>query len=624
MIANIVFSLPIDTSFDYLVPKELEKSITKWSRVRVPFRNTQALGYVVGFSSKSRIKELKSISSLLDKQPILDVPSFRLAEHIAANYFCSLGEAIELMLPSLLRKGRQVELVSGIKYQVSSNKTKGEVILLHDLADKRWQFLEEKIEKEINKGRGIIILSPEIHLCLAAKSLIEKKFKQEVALLHSKNTDKEELDEWLKVKNGKINIVIGTSSAIFAPLKNLGLIIIDEEETQVYKQEQSPFYNAKDIALLRAKKNKADLILVSSAPSLESYYLAERAKFRLIRLEPEKKPEICVQIVDIYEERYRQKKRDIILSNILENNINKALVENKKVMLFLNRVGFATYARCASCGFMLKCSHCSKNLVFVYSAKQLICRSCNFKMLPPEVCPQCNLSYIRYSGLGTEKLESEMHRLFPSAKILRYDRLEDNADFKRQPFDILITTQVILKDLPEVKDIGLLGVISLDMSLSRPDFRAAEKAFGILSRLVSLVRGTVVIQTSLTNHYLIMPLIHNDYVLFYKEELKQRKELLFPPFSALVLVTLRGRIQEKAESAAQSLFNYLKEKNKNNKNGILVSNPNANVPLKLRNNFRYNILLKSQSKKTLINFINKYLRVFKKSGIIITVDIDPL
>ncbi|MDP1853689.1 MAG: primosomal protein N' [Candidatus Omnitrophota bacterium] len=636
MIAKVVFPLPIDISLDYRVPKDLEKDIVKWSRIKAPFRNSQLLGYVTGFSKTSHIKELKSIISLLDRQPILGEDFVQLAGYVAENYFCSLGEALDLMLPKLIRQGRKLESVSlntsgqaSITYprmlrdrQVSSKKEKGEVLLLRDTVNRRWQVFEEKIKAAINEGRGIIILNPEINSCLAAKQWIEEKAKKEALLVHSSNSGKQELENWVRVKNGDINIVVGTSMAVFAPVANLGLIIIDEEDNPVYKQEQSPFYNAKDIARFRAEQSKADLILASPAPSLESYYSVEKRGFKLIEPDPKEKAGIFVQIVDLSEERYKQKRGNIILSNILERNISEAINNKKKIMLFLNRVGFSTYAKCAGCGFIIKCGRCSKNLIFAYARNELICRSCNFKSAVPEICPQCNLSYIKYLGLGTEKLESEAHRLFPSARILRYDRLKHDINLDKEQFDVLITTQIILKDLDKLKNIDLLGVVSLDSSLNRLDFRAAEKTFQVMSRLLYIVKEKAIIQTAMPEHYLIKPLMRNDYALFYKEELNQRKELRFPPFSFLLLVTLRGRLQEKVGLASEDLFNYLKDKNKDKK--LEIYNPALAFPLKLRDNFRYNILLKSRSKKTLIQFANKYVKNFKKSGIIITVDMDPL
>lgn len=622
MIAKVIFPLPIDTPFDYCIPKGIEKHISCWSRVRVPFGNRELVGYVGGFSKKSHIRSLKSIISLLDKQPLLDEVLYRLAKYVFKNYFCSLGEAINLLLPNLLRKGKKLEIAPSAECQPLRAKEKSEVFLLRSWGIRKWQFLQEKIKETINREEGIIILEPELHLCLQAKQMIEEEFKKEAVLLHSKNTDKEELELWLKVKTGKAKIVVGTSFAVFAPVRNLGLIIIDEEDSPVYKQEQSPFYNAKDIALFRARESGADLILASSVPSLDSYYLAKKAKFRLIKLLPEEKPNPSVQVVDITEERHRQKKRNIILSNILENNINQAVTNKKKVMLFLNRVGFATYAKCANCGFVIKCSRCSKNLVFIYGVDKLICQTCNFKLPVPKICPECSQSYIRYSGLGTEKLESECSRLFPFNKVLRYDRLDSKVDLDKAPFDILIATQIVLKDLPKLKNIDLVGIISLDLSLNRVDFRAAEKTFQVVSRLISIAKEKVIIQTGLPQHYVIKPLMRNDYSLFYKEELSQRKELLFPPFSSLALISLRGRQNEKVELAAESLFEHLQ--NINRKNKIEIFNPSAAHPLKLRDNFRYNILLKSRSKKALIHFINKHLKGFKKSGIIITVDMEPL
>lgn len=625
MIAKVALPLPINTLFDYYIPDGLRKDICRGARVKVSFRNNLAVAYVTGTSSRSSIKNIKPIISLLDKKPILDDSFFAVAEYLSKNYLCSLGEALSAMLPGLLRKGREIGEMRNVECGMRNSKNKGEITLLHDLANKRWDVFKARIGQALEAKRGIIFLSPEINSTLRIKKIIENDFNSTVALLHSQNSEKQELENWLKVKNGLINIAVGTSFAVFAPVNNLGLIIIDEEDNSVYKQEQGPYYNAKDVALYRAKFESADLILASFAPSLESYYLAKKEKYKMVSFLPEEKSSLLVQVADISDEFHKQKKRNIILSNVLENNIRSVLAGNGKVMLFLNRVGFATLAICASCGFVLKCSRCSNNLVSVFADKELICRRCNFKIPLPDTCPECKLSYIRYSGFGTEKLESEIHRLFPGKKIIRYDKTTEAPDFDGQNPDILIATQIIEKDLYKLKNFDLLGVLSLDMMLDRIDFRAAEKAFQVLSRLMSVVRTKAIIQTRMPQHYIIKPIKDNDYISFYNEELAQRNDLALPPFVSLAQIHLRGRSQDAVLQAAESLFTYLnKEKLNKNAEKIEIFEPIVSIPLKLRGNFRYNILLKSKSKKRLIDFLADKLKEFRKSGIIITVDVDPL
>ncbi|PIQ89374.1 MAG: primosomal protein N' [Candidatus Omnitrophica bacterium CG11_big_fil_rev_8_21_14_0_20_42_13] len=637
MIAQVALPIPINKLFDYSIPQSLTDQILKGMRVKVPFRNLSLVGYVVEISPTSNIKELKFITSVLDKTPVLSVPFFKLAEEISANYFCSLGEAIDKMMPSLLKKGRRLEQPLEPPRKEVLPKVKEQVVLFHDISGKKWQFFKEKMAKTLSENKGVIFLAPQIDLCLVAKDLIEREFGVSVTLLHSRNKDSDELANWLKVKSGKIRVVVGTSFAVFAPLVNLGLIIIDDEDNIVYKQEQSPFFHCRDIALLRIKREKADMVLSSPAPSLESYYQAKKKKYKLAGISGDFRPSFNLQIVDTSDEYRKQKKKNIILSRAMEDNIRSSLSGGGQVMLFLNRVGFATYAACKSCGFVMKCTRCSKSLIFFYEKKEMFCGSCNFKAGLPELCPACGLDYIRYSGLGTEKLESEIYRLFPQKIILRYDRLsakyaksrQQDIGLKNKKFDILITTQVIINELHNLKDVALVGILSLDALLNRIDFRAAEKTYQLLLRLVSCARQKVVIQTNFPEHYMIRPLSANDYGAFYKKELKYRKELLFPPLAHLASINLRGRHEEKVRLAADELLGYLKreissiENNEKDKH-IELSGPAAAMPLKLRGNFRYNILVKSKSRTRMARFLNNKLRNFKKSGIIITVDIDPL
>ena len=635
MIAKVILPLPLNSAFDYSVPLEFRKNISKGMRVKVSFRNRNMIGYVLGISAKSKFKALKPIMSLLDEVPIIDNDFFKLAEYISLNCFCSLGQAVDVILPVSLRKGRKIDSFPCKRSRLASD-VKHEVILIQDLINKRWDIFKNSILNSIEQERGVIVLTPEIGSCLRIKELIKTHFKKEVVLLHSKNTAKEALGEWCRLKRGDVDIVVGTSSAIFAPVNNLGLVIIDQEDSAVYKQEQTPYYNVKDIALYRTKQNNATLFLASPSPALESYYSAKKGKYKFRILDNKKTKNPFVQIVDLSEEYYKQRKKSIVLSNILENGISKTLAEGGKVMLFLNRVGFATLPICKNCGFIIKCDRCSRQMIFLFDKKELLCRGCNSKIPVPNICPQCNLSYIKYLGLGTEKLESEVNRLFPQARIIRYDRLKNDIDLDKVSFDILITSQIILKDLYKLKGVNLLGVLSVDSSLNRIDFRSAEKVYQIISRMLLVTKDKAILQTHLPEHYIFKPLRDNDYALFYERELCLRRELFFPPFSWLALIKIRGRLQDKVVSQAEGLFQYLEGENRisvnrddssssaSNNPDVEIFNPAPDIPLKLRGNFRYNILLKASPRRKLVDFINKSLRGFKKSGVIITVDIDPL
>ncbi|MFQ5681608.1 MAG: primosomal protein N', partial [Candidatus Omnitrophota bacterium] len=490
MIAKIMLPIPVGRPFDYLVPEEMKSRIRKGMRVCVPFCRRQRMGYVVGFSSRSAVKGLRSIGALPDNVALLGRTEFAIAEYIAASYFCSLGQALELTLPLALRKGRRVDTQDCPLPEDDAAEEapgeKGSVFLLQGLSCARWRFYRDKIAAALSQGRRAIVLCPDIDACRRMQAWLEKEFKVAPSLLQGRLGPRRELEEWLRIKRGKADIVLGTCSAVFVPLRRLGLIIVEQEQEAVYKQEQSPFYDARDVAVFRGRQAGADVVLSSNVPTLESYYLARKGRYRLVAPGQEGPPDPAAQVVEMKDEYYRRGKRRVVISSILENAVRNTLREGRRVVLFLNRVGFSTYALCRGCGFIIRCQHCSNNLTYIFASRSLVCRSCNFSIRPPERCPRCNAAYIRYLGLGTEKLESEACRLFPKARVERYDRLR-RLDLSKERFDILVATQIILNDPDNLKGVGLLGLVDMDVSLNHIDFRAAEKTFQVVSRLLSAV-----------------------------------------------------------------------------------------------------------------------------------------
>ncbi|MCM8789588.1 MAG: primosomal protein N' [Candidatus Omnitrophica bacterium] len=481
-------------------------------------------------------------------------------------------------------------------------------ILLHSVDENsRWAECIKYINETINSGKSVIILFPDINSAQRIKRIIDSSTGLTSVILY-RNQPKE-LEEWLKVKTGGIRIVLGTRSCVFAPVSNLGLIIIEQEQDEAYKQDQVPHYHPREVAIMRADIERANLIFASSCPSLESMYLARKKKCHYIfLLGGKKRPE--VKVIDI--------KGSIFLSKYLQDAIASNLIAKKKTLLFYNRKGFATSAVCKACGKALRCSRCQVNLTYHYENKMLICHYCNFKISVPEICPDCNAGYIRYSGRGTEKVESELARIFPTAKIVRLDRQEpvDTAEA-----DIFIATSSIIR---KAKDIfSLVAVISADNMLNRVDFRSAEKTFQILAGLYTLTKDQMVIQTRYPRHHCFQAfLFDNDFNLFYDEELKQRRQLNFPPFRNFALVKVRGEKEEQVKNLSLHIFEYLKKKIKDKI--IQVNSVNAGFPSRLRGKYYWQVLSSSKNVNNLSNFLKINLKRFSRSGIIITVDIDPL
>jgi primosomal protein N' (replication factor Y) (superfamily II helicase) len=411
---------------------------------------------------------------------------------------------------------------------------------------------------------------------------------------------------------------MGVRCAVFAPLRNLGLIIVEEEENFVYKQDQSPHYHARDVALMRAKIDNADIILGSASPSLEVFYLAEKKKIGYIG--PEGRfglPE--VKIVDTGNYRSFTKKKRIILSKFLEDAVFSALGSKEKALLFLNRRGFATMAMCLNCGIVLKCPRCSINLVYHLKDNEgLHCRYCNFKMPAPKICPHCNSGYIKYSGAGTERIENELAALFPSAVI---KRIEGAGKIDLSAADIFVTASAAIKDA-DMK-FGVVGVLSIDNCLNYASLRSSERAFGILSALARLTDKKMIIQSALPGHHCFQALLKREPALFCEEELRQRKELRFPPYRHLILVKLRGKKQERIRDSAGYLFEKFNKCRQYNK-GVKILSLNPGSPPKLRDNFYWQILLSCGSLRRAVRFLKFNLKDFPHSGIIVTVDVDPV
>ncbi len=478
---------------------------------------------------------------------------------------------------------------------------------------KRWEVYSQEIQKALEQQKSAIVLLPDINSLPRAKDIIASKVSAPIGQFY-RNMPRE-AEEWQKINAGEVRIVLGTRSGVFAPVVNLGLVIIEEEGDPVYKQDQVPHYHAREAALMRARIEKAKLILGSASPSVESYYIAKRNKVSYsFNVQGAASPQ--VKIVDMQSFRQFRKKGTDILSKYLEDAIAAKLRQKSKILVLLNRKGFATAVSCNTCGEGLKCPRCGISLVFYFQEDSLSCRYCNFKMPAPKICPKCNAGYIKYSGLGTQKLESELCRIFPQAKISRFEKI-DNLPLPEA--DIIVSTSLITKDIRQSFD--LIAVLGIDSSLNRVDLRAAEKAYGLLVGLLQITKGMLVVQTAIPHYHVFRAIEKNDFKIFYDEELKTRKQLDFPPFRHLALVKLRGRDEEKVKKTALALWQYLS--GKNIKKGMKLNSCGPGLPPKLRDNFYWQILI-SGGAKEISTFLKNNLKEFPHSGIIVTVDIDPM
>ncbi|CAK7021434.1 primosomal protein N' [Tissierella sp.] len=503
------------------------------------------------------------------------------------------------------------------------------------------QLVEEMIKNE----KGSIILVPEISLTPQTIDRFVGRFGDLVAVLHSRLSYGERFDQWRRIKEGKVKIVVGARSAVFAPFKKLGLIIIDEEHEATYKSSQNPKYNTVEVAAKRVDIENAFLVMGSATPSLETYYNSLNGNLRLLELQERVNkyalPEVIV--VDMREELSNGNKS--IFSEELYDSICKNLKNGKQTILFLNRRGFSTFVSCRNCGYVVKCDNCDISMTYHRNMNKLRCHYCGLAINPPNICPVCKSNYIKYFGIGTEKVEELTKELFPNARTARMDMDTTTGkgshesileDMKNGKIDILIGTQMISKGL-DFENVTLVGIIAADTTLNLPDFRSPERAFQLVTQVAGRAgrgdyNGKVILQTYNPEHYSIQFSKEHDYKSFYNTEISLRQEFLYPPFLDLISLLIYGENNNKVASIAKAVYNLLVEESKWIEREILNNHIIGPYPApleKIKNNFRWQILIKSKkedinSLKTLLKRVcidNKYK--LKIDDVKFSIDIDP-
>lgn len=487
------------------------------------------------------------------------------------------------------------------------------------------------IEDVIKNNKTAILLVPEISLTPQIIKRFTSYFSN-IAVLHSGLSDGEKYDEWRKINEGKVNIVIGARSAIFAPLKNIGVIIIDEEHSQTYKQENNPRYNAIDIAKERCKYHNCPLILGSATPSLESFARAKKGVYKLLELKNRYNNNSLpkVEIIDMNKE---FKKASGYFSNTLIDQIKETLERNEQVILFLNRRGYSSFLTCSSCGYVEKCPNCDISLTYHKSSNMLRCHYCGYATKRKKLCPKCQEEFKDY-GIGTEKVEEELKSLIKDAKIIRMDvdtTTTKNAhakiinSFLEEKYNILIGTQMIAKGL-DFPNVTLVGVLNADIGLNFPDFRSSETTFSLLNQVLGRSgrgnkEGKVLIQTFNPEHYAITYTKNHDYLGFYNEEMKIRKILKYPPYYYICSIKIISKDYNLASKSSYDVVNYLKQ---NIKNEIILGPSVCNV-FKLNNNYRFQIIIKYKDVNNILEYLtNIEHHYFNKKDIKVEIDFNPL
>lgn len=491
----------------------------------------------------------------------------------------------------------------------------------------------DAVKEVVKSGKSAIILVPEISLTPQITARFKGVFKDEIAILHSSLSDGERYDEYRKIIRKEVSVVIGARSAIFAPLNNIGIIIIDEEHSESYKQENNPRYSTLDIAVERSKTHECPVILGSATPKIESYARAKKGYYQLLELPSRvnNKPLPKVSIVDMKKE---IRKGNAIFSDELRNKINDRLIKKEQVMLLLNRRGYANYLTCNNCGFVFKCPNCDITLTYHKTSGMMRCHYCGYASKKLEVCPACKEKSIKQMGVGTEKLEEKIKEEFPLAKVLRMDADATSKkgshnkiinSFNTGEYNVLVGTQMISKGL-NFPCVTLVGVINADVSLNIPNFRSSEQTFSLLDQVIGRSgradkEGEAVIQTFNPDHYSIICASNHDYKSFFNHEMYVRKKLNYPPFCFITLIKISSKDFNYGIGEAKKISNYLRQNLKNTS----VLGPSIASVLKVNNNYNFSVILKYKKEEKLYYFLNQIIKIYEGNAKIkVSLDFDPI
>jgi primosomal protein N' (replication factor Y) len=494
------------------------------------------------------------------------------------------------------------------------------------------------VEEALARNQTALILVPEIALTLWLGRLCRARLGATVAVLHSALSDVERAREWWRVRRGEARVVVGTRSAVFAPVENVGLIVVDEEQEASYKQEETPRYHGRDVAIVRAKMEGAVALLGSATPSLESFHNARSGKYKLLQLESrvENRPLAPVEIVDLRED-FRTTHKAGALSTKLSEGIATRLVQGTQSLILINRRGYSWFVICRTCGAGIQCENCSISLTYHKQRDRLECHYCGFSRRVPKTCPKCASEHVYFFGAGAEQLEEKLSEKFPAAKVARLDRdsvrtkkayQQVLGDFASGKIDILVGTQMVAKG-HDFQRVTLVGVVSADSQLSLPDFRAAERTFQILTQVAGragrgALPGEVLVETYYPEHYAIQLAARQDYLAFYEREVQFRRLLHYPPFTALASILVRDTKIENAIRWSRQLSAFLAPQEPR---GIKVLGPAAAPLARLKREYRFQFLLKAPKRAQLTRVLSELLAFNQEKEIpekAVLVDVDPL
>lgn len=640
--ADVYVGYPVEGSFTYAVPEGMDAR--EGMRVRVNFKNRQVTAFIRRIhSEKPSFTGIKEIQKLIDEEPIFDSRLVGLAEYAALNYLCTAGEVMAMALPSgqshanrykipfAEQKKKDIEL-TGEQREVYNNilGDKGRFHLIFGITGSgKTEVYIELAKSIIKQGKSVIYLVPEITLSSQIFERLYNVFGNDLIVYHSHLTANQRLHSWKRFYSGEVKIAVGTRSAVFLQCPDLGMIIMDEEHDGSYKEHSTPRYHARRVAYQRCKTENAVMVMGSATPSIESLYAAEKNVFRLHNLKGRFGNAVLPEIEVV---KVNPKNGEDMLSPRLMLYTKRAVDAGNQVIYLLNRRGFSPLVLCDDCGSVVKCPHCEISLNYHRHGKML-CHYCGYSRNPPEICPECESENMIKLGAGTQKVEDAVNEAFPGASVFRLD--QDSAGRKGAVYglvermgtgeiDILLGTQMVAKGF-DFHNVSIVGVLLADIGLHLPDFRASERIFSLLLQVSGRcgrgnVPGKVIIQALDDNHYLFNYLKNHDYYGFYKYELSMRKALSYPPFSRLARLLVRGKNEEKVVETINRLKSALE---KEMSGSITLLGPSPAPFMKISNNYRHHIILKSGNLEELRKTIKRARDSVAVKNVYIEIDIDP-
>lgn len=673
---QIALNIPLNTTFTYANPNENDLESKIGFRADINFGNRKTIGYVVDESDELpkncpvEKEKIRNVRKFLDEAPLLSKELLNLSKWISSYYICSWGEAIATMVPSAKRESDSLgfsfidEIPINKAEKLSDEQSRAIEEILNANGGTNFHYLYgptgtgktevflQCASKILEQNKGVIYLVPEIGLTQQVIEAVVSRFGQTVAVLHSGLTPSQKLSEYKRIINKDARVIIGARSAVFAPVPDLGMIIIDEEHDGSYKSGSTPRYNARQVAMYRCQKLNIPLLMGSATPSLEAWHMMSGSTIKKHVLSKRLAGGAMPKIKSI--NLLNEKQDSSCISKELESEINTALSEKKQSILFLNRRGFSHFYKCRSCGFEIKCKNCSVPLTYHKQKNRLLCHYCGWSEIPAQQCPSCGSLDAGYSGFGTEFIESEVRSKFPLARILRLDTdsltkkgelQEKLTAFKNNEYDILLGTQMVAKGL-NFPNLKLVGVILADTGLHMPDFRASERTFSLITQVAGRAGrffpdGKVLVQTYSPVSSPILFSVNNEIEKFYSMELETRKILRFPPFSRLVRIVFRAPTEYQAQEAANGATKIIREhlrqiyqqtKNENCNTQLEqdiasteILGPSECPISKIASNYRHQIILRGPSIKVMqtvtANLIFNYTR---PTDVYIESDVDPV